>query len=158
MQSWRIHWVNTVKMYVWSTATSVTAKEVCTESSCVVPDHLTRRTSILRPPLIFWARGKRRDFGPGAAARHSQHARAQGRAAAEGSSPTLPRAHWIGPEQGSRTKVMQIVARGECHVYDTPLKKRCSFLFDEFEFCLHTLAFHSHTVAHTSHIKKHIHA
>jgi len=37
---------------------------------------------------------------PEAAARHSQPARVQGRAAAEGFSPTSPRAHWIGPEQG----------------------------------------------------------
>jgi len=44
------------------------------------------------------ARGKRRGFSPGAAARHSQSARVQGRAAAEGFSPTSPRAHWIGPE------------------------------------------------------------
>jgi len=44
------------------------------------------------------ARSKRRGFSPGAAARHSQHTRVQGRAAAEGFSPTSPRAHWIGPE------------------------------------------------------------
>ena len=41
-----------------------------------------------------------RQAAPGAAARHSQSARVQGRAAAEGFSPTSPRAHWIGPEQG----------------------------------------------------------
>jgi len=43
-------------------------------------------------------RGKRRGFSPGAAARHSQFARVQGRAATERFSVQLPRAHWIGPE------------------------------------------------------------
>jgi len=45
------------------------------------------------------ARGKRRGFSPGAAARHSQHAKVHGRVAAEVfplRRPTSPRAHWIG--------------------------------------------------------------
>jgi len=47
---------------------------------------------------ISRARGICRGFSPGAAARHSYSARVQGRAAAEGFSPTLPRAHLVGPE------------------------------------------------------------
>jgi len=67
------------------------------------------------------ASGKRRS--PGAAARHWQSARVQRRAAAEGFSPTSPRAHWIGPEQGRSSpkgSVMSMTPRpraGESHEY-----------------------------------------
>ena len=44
---------------------------------------------------------KWRGFSPGAATRHSHSASVQGRAAAEGFSPTSPRAHWSGPEDCS---------------------------------------------------------
>ena len=43
-------------------------------------------------------RAKWRDFSPGDAAHHLQSARAQGRAAVEGFSPSSSRAHWIRPE------------------------------------------------------------
>jgi len=44
--------------------------------------------------------GARQAEGFGAAARHPISAAVQGRAAAEGFSPELPRAHWTGPELG----------------------------------------------------------
>jgi len=48
------------------------------------------------PPGRAASGGARR--GPGAAARHSQFARVQGRTATERFSAQLPRAHWTGPE------------------------------------------------------------
>jgi len=58
---------------------------------------------------IIWVRSKRRGFSPRAAARHSQYAAVQGRAAAEGDVAARPL---------DQTRARELVARGECHEYD----------------------------------------